>query len=44
MVTATCGLGLIEASSVPQSFHLAHRLGRMIKQLAGVEMAASGED
>lgn len=38
IVTATCGLGLVDASSAIQSFHLARGFGRLIKQLAGVEM------
>jgi hypothetical protein len=39
IVTATCGLGLLDASSVIESFHLTRGLGRLIKQLAGVETA-----
>ena len=40
IVTATCGLGLLPASSVRQSFHLAQAFGKLIRQLAGVETAA----
>jgi hypothetical protein len=40
MVTATCGLGLLDASWVPRSFDLARGVGRLIQQLAGVEAAA----
>jgi hypothetical protein len=35
MVTATCGLGLLDASSVAASFNMAHGAGRLIKRLAG---------
>lgn len=40
IVSATCGLGLLPASSVRQSFHLAQAFGKLIRQLAGVEAAA----
>ena len=35
MITATCGLGLLDTSSVSESFSVAHRIGKMIKALAG---------
>jgi hypothetical protein len=40
IVTATCGLGLLDASCVPRSFQLAREVGRLIEQLAGAEGAA----
>jgi hypothetical protein len=40
IITATCGLGLLPASSVRQSFHLTRGFGKLIRQLAGVETAA----
>jgi hypothetical protein len=39
MVTATCGLGLLDASCVSQSFRLTRGFGKLIRQLAGVEAA-----
>lgn len=39
IVTATCGLGLLDASSVSQSFQLTREFGKLIKRLAGVETA-----
>jgi hypothetical protein len=35
MITATCGLGLLDPSSVAASFNVAHGAGRLIKMLAG---------
>jgi hypothetical protein len=35
MITATCGLGLLEQSSVSESFGVARSIARMIKALAG---------
>ena len=35
MITATCGLGLLDASSVAPLFNVAHGVGRLIKRLAG---------
>ena len=35
MITATCGLGLLDPSSVAASFNVAHGVGRLIKRLAG---------
>jgi hypothetical protein len=35
MITATCGLGLLNISSVPESFRVAHSIGKLIRTLAG---------
>jgi hypothetical protein len=35
MVTATCGLGLLDDVAVTQSFKLAHEVGQKIRALAG---------
>jgi len=35
MITATCGLGLLEASAVAESFGVAHSVGKLIRSLAG---------
>lgn len=40
LITATCGLGLLDATSVVESFQVARTMGKLIKRLAGVE---SGE-
>lgn len=40
LITATCGLGLLDAASVVESFQVARAIGKLIKRLAGV---ASGE-
>jgi hypothetical protein len=37
MITATCGLGLLEISSAVDSFHLSHGLSKLIRNLAGVQ-------
>lgn len=39
MITATCGLGLLDPSSVADSFHVAHRVGKLIRRLAGASSA-----
>ena len=36
MITATCGLGLLEISSAADSFRLAHGVSKLIRNLAGV--------
>ncbi|PWT87098.1 MAG: hypothetical protein C5B56_11260 [Proteobacteria bacterium] len=41
MVTATCGLGLLDGPRVQESFALAHRVGSLLRRLAGVETAES---
>jgi hypothetical protein len=35
MITATCGLGLLDRSSVPESFSVARNIGKLIRTLAG---------
>lgn len=35
MITATCGLGLLEPGSIAQSFGAAHEVGKLIHTLAG---------
>ena len=35
MVTATCGLGLLDSSSVEESFSVAHRISKLIRTVAG---------
>jgi hypothetical protein len=35
MITATCGLGLLDKSSISESFGVAHAISKMIKALAG---------
>jgi hypothetical protein len=35
MITATCGLGLLDTSSVAESFNVAHSISQLIRSLAG---------
>jgi hypothetical protein len=35
MITATCGLGLLDSSSVQESFSVAHNISKLIRTLAG---------
>jgi hypothetical protein len=35
MITATCGLGLLDPSAVEESFSVAHRISKLIRSLAG---------
>jgi len=35
MITATCGLGLLDTSSVGESFSVAHNVSKLIRSLAG---------
>ena len=35
MITATCGLGLLDPSAVAESFEVAHSVSRLIRSLAG---------
>jgi hypothetical protein len=35
MITATCGLGLLNASAVAESFGVAHSVGKLVRSLAG---------
>jgi hypothetical protein len=44
MITATCGLGLLDAPAVEQSFRLAHAVARLFAKLSGVEAAATAPD
>ena len=37
MITATCGLGLLDESSVGESFRVAHSVSKLVKTLAGAE-------
>jgi hypothetical protein len=37
LITATCGLGLLDAASVVESFNVARATGNLIRRLAGVE-------
>src|SRR6266851_4773980 len=39
MVTATCGLGLLEPSSIAGSFGIARGVGKLIRALAGTPYA-----
>jgi hypothetical protein len=43
IVTATCGLGLLDVSAVPESFAVAHGIGKLIRMLAGRPELTSGE-
>lgn len=40
MITATCGLGLLDPPSVAESFRVAHRVGKMIRNLAGYSVGS----
>jgi hypothetical protein len=37
MITATCGLGLLEASSIKESFSVAHSVSKLVRTLVGSE-------
>jgi hypothetical protein len=37
MITATCGLGLLDESAVEESFRVAHAVSKLVKTLVGVE-------
>jgi hypothetical protein len=37
MITATCGLGLLEASSIKESFSVAHSISKLVRTLVGSE-------
>jgi len=41
MITATCGLGLLEEASIEESFRVAHSVSKLVKTLAGSE---AGDD
>ncbi len=38
MITATCGLGLLEESAIAESFQVAHSVGKLVKALVGSEV------
>jgi hypothetical protein len=42
MITATCGLGLLDTSSVRESFSVAHSISKLIRSLAGSPEQPSG--
>ncbi len=42
MITATCGLGLVPAKSVTDSFAIAHGVGKLVRALAGDEQLMIG--
>lgn len=44
MITATCGLGLLDPSAVAESFGVAHGVGKLIRSLAGNPAARSELD
>src|SRR6266851_851946 len=35
MITATCGLGLLDTSAIAESFSVAHSVSKLIRSLAG---------
>jgi hypothetical protein len=35
MITATCGLGLLDTASIEESFCVAHSVSKLIRNLAG---------
>jgi hypothetical protein len=37
MITATCGLGLLEEASIEESFRVAHSVSKLVKTLVGAE-------
>jgi hypothetical protein len=37
MITATCGLGLLDASSIKQSFSVAHSISKLVRTFVGSE-------
>jgi hypothetical protein len=37
MITATCGLGLLDASSIDESFSVAHSISKLVRTLVGSE-------
>jgi hypothetical protein len=37
MITATCGLGLLDETSIETSFHVAHDVSKLVKTLAGTD-------
>lgn len=39
MITATCGLGLLDETSIEESFRVAHSISKLVKTLAGTGMS-----
>jgi hypothetical protein len=39
MITATCGLGLLEESAIAESFQVAHSVSKLVKALVGSEVS-----
>ena len=37
MITATCGLGLLDTASIEESFSVAHSVGKLIRNLTGAQ-------
>ena len=37
MITATCGLGLLEEGAIGESFRVAHSVSKLVKTLVGAE-------
>jgi hypothetical protein len=35
MITATCGLGLLDSSAAAESFSVAHSISKLVRSLAG---------
>jgi hypothetical protein len=44
MITATCGLGLLDPTSVRESFSVAHGVSKLVRSLAGVLQESFEED
>ncbi len=44
IITATCGLGLLDTSSVVESFNVAHGVSKLIRRLAGTSEEKCFED
>jgi hypothetical protein len=44
MITATCGLGLLDTSSVSESFNVAQSLSKLIRSLAGDSEQINSDD
>jgi hypothetical protein len=44
MITATCGLGLLDTSAVAESFSVAHSVSKLIRSLVGTPEAGTPEE
>jgi hypothetical protein len=44
MITATCGLGLLDEASVAPSFTVAHSISKLLRALAGTSVETESED